>query len=97
MDQPREGEGWIHEVFDECRAQIIVDRCEARVFIRNGHNWSAKFWPISLAAQALPCNAAIIRSEPSRLCFVAFHLLYMDGRDLRAKPLIERRAKLADL
>jgi ATP-dependent DNA ligase len=31
------------------------------------------------------------------LAFVAFDLLHLNGRDLRAKPLIERRAKLAEL
>jgi ATP-dependent DNA ligase len=57
VDQPPEGEGWIHEVkFDGYRAQIIVDRGEARVFTRNGHDWSTKFWPIALAGQALPCK-----------------------------------------
>jgi DNA ligase D-like protein (predicted ligase) len=120
VDQPPEGEGWIHEVkFDGYRAQIIVDRGEARVFTRNGHDWSTKFWPIALAGQALPCKSAIIdgevivcnergasdfnaigralKAEPSRLCFVAFDLLHLDGRDLRSKPLVERRAKLAEL
>jgi ATP-dependent DNA ligase len=120
VDRPPEGEGWIHEVkFDGYRGQIVVQDGEARVFTRNGHDWSAKLWPIALAGQALPCKSAIIdgeivvpdeigasdfnaigrtiRSEPSRLAFVAFDLLHLNGRDLRAKPLIERRAKLAEL
>jgi len=35
-----------------------------------------------------------IRKNPARLIFFAFDLLHLDGEDLRAKPLEERRAKL---
>lgn len=41
--------------------------------------------------------AFTIRRQPERLCFVAFDLLYLNGRDLRAEPLIERRAALEKL
>jgi bifunctional non-homologous end joining protein LigD len=64
VDQPPEGDGWIHEVkLDGYRAQLIVQDGKARVYTRNGHDWSAKFWPIGLAAQALPCRSAIIDGE----------------------------------
>jgi bifunctional non-homologous end joining protein LigD len=36
-----------------------------------------------------------IRYQPHRLVFFAFDLLHLDGEDLRRKPLIDRRAKLA--
>jgi hypothetical protein len=36
VDQPPEGEGWIHEVkFDGYRAQIVIDSGGARVFTHN--------------------------------------------------------------
>lgn len=38
-----------------------------------------------------------LSSEPGRLLFVAFDLLYLDGEDLRGMPQIERRARLAAL
>src|SRR4051812_16271848 len=38
-----------------------------------------------------------IRNQPHRLAFFAFDLLHLDGADLRRRPLIERRAKLAGL
>jgi ATP-dependent DNA ligase len=64
VDQPPEGDGWIHEVkFDGYRTQIIVQHGEARVYTRNGHDWSTKLWPIALAGQALPCKSAIIDGE----------------------------------
>ncbi len=36
-------------------------------------------------------------SEPHRLIFYAFDLLHLDGKDVRAEPLVERRARLHDL
>ena len=38
-----------------------------------------------------------IRREPERLIFFAFDLLHLDGRDLRQRPLVERRAELKGL
>jgi ATP-dependent DNA ligase len=38
-----------------------------------------------------------IKHDPHRLVFFAFDLLHLNGMDLRPLPLIERRAKLAEL
>jgi bifunctional non-homologous end joining protein LigD len=38
-----------------------------------------------------------MRWQPERLVFVGFDLLYLDGKDLRPRPLIERRAALEKL
>ena len=38
-----------------------------------------------------------IRWQPHRLIFYAFDLLHLDGKDLRDRPLIERRAELKKL
>jgi ATP-dependent DNA ligase len=38
-----------------------------------------------------------IKHDPQRLVFFAFDLLHLNGEDLRIRPLIERRAKLAEL
>src|SRR5215472_2317575 len=38
-----------------------------------------------------------LRSKAARLIFYAFDLLHLDGKDLREKPLIERRTKLKRL
>jgi bifunctional non-homologous end joining protein LigD len=37
------------------------------------------------------------RRDPARLVFMAFDLLYLDGEDLRPRPLEERRARLQAL
>src|SRR4051812_27811999 len=38
-----------------------------------------------------------MRWQPSRLIFVAFELLHLDGKDLRSRPLVERKASLEAL
>jgi bifunctional non-homologous end joining protein LigD len=38
-----------------------------------------------------------IRSQPERLVFYAYDLLYLDGEDIREQSLVERRAKLKGL
>jgi len=38
-----------------------------------------------------------IRWEPGRLIFVGFDLLHFDGKDLRTRPLIERKAALEQI
>jgi bifunctional non-homologous end joining protein LigD len=42
-------------------------------------------------------HADLARGRTDRLSFYAFDLLYLDGRDLRSLPLIERKQKLAGL
>ena len=119
VESPPAGD-WIHEVkFDGYRTQIIKDRDGVRAYTRNGHDWTAKYWPITLTAETLPCQSAIldgevivmdeshrssfhelraaIRSQPSRLVFVAFDLLHLDGKDLRRQPLHARRDLLQQL
>ncbi|MET4294914.1 bifunctional non-homologous end joining protein LigD [Bradyrhizobium sp. LB8.2] len=44
------GEGWIHEIkYDGYRAQIHVDRGAAKIFTRNGHEWTKRFSAIASA------------------------------------------------
>ncbi|WP_394885823.1 RNA ligase family protein (plasmid) [Mesorhizobium sp. AaZ16] len=119
VEQPPEDDGWVHEVqFDGYRTQIIIDQGGVRLYSRNGHDWTTKYWPIALAVE-LPCRAAIldgevivtdergapdspaleaaIWNEPSRLVFVSYDILHLDGRDLCPLPLIERKQLLWQL
>ncbi|WP_333927005.1 non-homologous end-joining DNA ligase [Bradyrhizobium sp. CCBAU 11361] len=42
------GEGWIHEIkYDGYRVQIHVDRGAAKIFTRNGHDWTKRFSAIA--------------------------------------------------
>ncbi|MFU0504088.1 ATP-dependent DNA ligase [Pseudaminobacter sp. NGMCC 1.201702] len=45
-------------------------------------------------ASHFPSLPEAIRTQPSRLVFVAFDILHMDGEDMRGKPLLERRTAL---
>jgi DNA ligase D-like protein (predicted ligase) len=120
VEQPPEEDSWVHEIkFDGYRTQIIIDHGGVRLYTKTGQDWTAKYWPIVLAAEALPCRSAIldgevivanergapdfdallaaIGKEPSRLAFVAFDILHLDGRNLRPLPLIERKQLLWQL
>jgi DNA ligase D-like protein (predicted ligase) len=64
VDQPPEGKHWIHEIkYDGYRCQVLLEQGEARVFTRNGHDWSDRYPSIVKAASNLRCQSAIIDGE----------------------------------
>jgi bifunctional non-homologous end joining protein LigD len=64
VDQPPEGKHWIHEIkHDGYRCQVLLERGHARVFTRNGYDWSDRYPSIVQAAAPLPCLSAIIDGE----------------------------------
>jgi bifunctional non-homologous end joining protein LigD len=64
VDQPPEGKHWIHEIkHDGYRCQVLLERGGARVFTRNGHDWSDRYPSIVSAASNLRCESAIIDGE----------------------------------
>jgi bifunctional non-homologous end joining protein LigD len=64
VDQPPEGKHWIHEIkHDGYRSQVLLERGQARVFTRNGFDWSDRYPSIVRAAINLRCQSAIIDGE----------------------------------
>jgi DNA ligase D-like protein (predicted ligase) len=64
VDQPPEGKHWIHEIkYDGYRTQLLLEPGQARVFTRNGSDWSDRYPSIIRAASHLPCHSAIIDGE----------------------------------
>ena len=64
VDQPPEGKHWIHEIkHDGYRSPVVIERGEARVFTRNGFDWSNLYPSIVRAAAKLRCQSAIIDGE----------------------------------
>src|SRR6476659_9977043 len=64
VDQPPEGKHWIHEIkHDGYRSQVLVERGQARVFTRNGYDWSDRYPSIVRAATNLRCQSAIIDGD----------------------------------
>jgi len=64
VDQPPEGKSWIHEIkYDGYRTQLLLEPGQARVFTRNGFDWSDRYPSITRAASHLPCHSAIIDGE----------------------------------
>jgi DNA ligase D-like protein (predicted ligase) len=63
-EKPPEGDDWTHEVkFDGYRSQIVLEEGAARIFTRNGHDWTAKYRDLAAAAVALGVENAIIDGE----------------------------------
>jgi ATP-dependent DNA ligase len=64
VDQPPEGKHWIHEIkHDGYRCQVLLERGKARVFTRDGHDWTDRYPSIVRAAANLRCQSAIIDGE----------------------------------
>ena len=64
VDQPPAGKNWIHEIkYDGYRTQVLLERGQARVFTRNGYDWSDRYPSIIRAASHLPSQSAIIDGE----------------------------------
>jgi DNA ligase D-like protein (predicted ligase) len=64
VDQPPDGKHWIHEIkHDGYRCQLLLERGGARVFTRNGYDWSDRYPSIVRAAAKLRCESAIIDGE----------------------------------
>ncbi|QND66675.1 ATP-dependent DNA ligase [Mesorhizobium loti] len=64
VEQPPEGDGWIHEVkFDGYRSQLIIDKEHPRIFTRNGHDWTTKYRDLVKEAASLGAESAIVDGE----------------------------------
>ena len=63
-EQPPEGRHWIHEIkHDGYRSQVVIERGQARVFSRNGYDWSDRYPGIIHTASSLRCQSAILDGE----------------------------------
>jgi bifunctional non-homologous end joining protein LigD len=64
VDQPPEGKHWIHEIkHDGYRSLLVIEGGTARVYTRNGFDWSDRYPGVVRAASSLCCRSAIIDGE----------------------------------
>jgi bifunctional non-homologous end joining protein LigD len=116
-----EGGGWLHEIkYDGYRLLIRVKDHRARLYTRNGNDWTERFSSIADAAARLPVREAWLDGEAvvtrpdgttsfqdlqnalssgkmdALSCYV-FDIMYLDGYDLRAAALIDRKKLLEAL
>jgi ATP-dependent DNA ligase len=62
--EPPAGSEWTHEIkYDGYRTEIVIDHGEVRIYTRNGHDWTERYWPIAAAAKKLPAITAVIDGE----------------------------------
>jgi len=108
---------WLHEVkYDGYRILGRIEKGRARLFSRNGKDWTAAFAAIAADLAKLPVRAAWIDGEVvvvdaagrtsfqalqnaltnkgAPLSFFAFDVIHLNGYDLRAVPLTERKRLL---
>ncbi len=64
QDAPPTGEAWVHEPkFDGYRCLIALGKGGARLYTRNGKDWTDRFGALKAPAEALPCDSALIDGE----------------------------------
>ncbi|CAN5440470.1 DNA ligase D [soil metagenome] len=64
VDSVPTGTAWLHEVkYDGYRALVAIAGGKAKVFTRNGLDWTDKFPGVAEAAAALPVGSALIDGE----------------------------------
>jgi bifunctional non-homologous end joining protein LigD len=64
VDQPPEGEHWIHEIkYDGYRCQVLLEPGRIRVLTRNGYDWTDRYPSIVRTASKIRCQSAIIDGE----------------------------------
>jgi bifunctional non-homologous end joining protein LigD len=121
VDHVPEGAEWMHELkYDGYRILCALKNGKARLFTRNGNDWTAKLPRIARAAETLPVHSAWLDGElvavradgsidfqalqnsfdagsDADLAYYLFDLLYVDGYDVRAAPLSERKRLLASI
>jgi bifunctional non-homologous end joining protein LigD len=58
------GDGWIHEIkFDGYRVAARIEGGDARLFTRNGHDWTDRFPEIAATLRRLPVRRALLDGE----------------------------------
>ena len=119
VDEPPEGEEWLHELkFDGYRMLCHLSCGEVRFWSRNQKDWTEKFPNVVKAVQTFPATTAILdgeivivdkagrssfqdlqqsmrKSGTAAFIFQIFDLIYLDGYDISAAPLLQRKARVA--
>jgi bifunctional non-homologous end joining protein LigD len=64
VEGPPEGEGWVHEIkYDGYRIAARVGGGDARLFSRNGLDWTERFPEVAAALRALPAGGTWLDGE----------------------------------
>ncbi len=114
---PPIGDWSVEAKFDGYRLLARVEHGVARLFTRNGHDWTDKLGTLAEAIAGLGTGAAWLdgeivvltddgrqdfnalqnamdRKRSDDVTYFVFDAPFLDGRDLRPLPLVERRARL---
>lgn len=119
-DAPPAGDRWLHEIkWDGYRIVATVADGVARLWSRNGLEWTQRLPDVCAALEALGLKSAALDGEliagkgtkadfnllqatlsgerQGALSYVVFDVLHLQGIDVSAAPLLERKRLLAEL
>ena len=85
------------EKVDGWRILAYKDGARVRLMSRNGVVHTGRFGDLAAAVSKLSGRSLVLDGEVAIYDLMAFDLLYRDGRDLSARPLRDRRARLEDV
>jgi ATP-dependent DNA ligase len=85
------------EKVDGWRILAYKDGARVRLMSRNGVEHTRRFGDLAAAVSKLSGRSLVLDGEVAIYDLMAFDLLYRDGRDLSARPLRDRRARLEDV
>jgi bifunctional non-homologous end joining protein LigD len=95
------GDGWIHEILQEGdRILCRLDDDDVLAVDARGRDWTGKLPAIVRAAARLPISNALLDgvvSHASSESYNTFDIVFCDGHDLRATPLLQRKQLLRKL
>ena len=107
VDKPPAGDDWVHEIkYDGYRMVVRIERGRARLYSRNGKEWTSTFPAVAKDLAALPVKSAWIDGEvvvldaDGRTSFQALQNALASTsaqrpRLLRVRPHVPRRLRPA--
>jgi len=94
------GEAWVEDKYDGIRGQLHKERERVVLYSRDLNEVTAAFPEVVTAAGQHRLGRKVVSAQlltEVPVIFVAFDLLYLDGRNLLEEPLRERRRLLEEL
>ena len=104
VSKPPQGENWVHEIkYDGYRILCVLSGGQARLFSRNGRQWTDRFNELAEAAVQIPVESAIFDGEivvvdsQGRTDFQALQNILQGARERHARLLCFRYCLLRGL
>jgi bifunctional non-homologous end joining protein LigD len=110
IDRVPAGDRWIHETkFDGHRVQVHLANEAVKVYTRRFKKVAGDAWHVKASSAIIDGEIVVpaadgttdfsvlqneLKGTSTKIVLVVFDLLYLNGRDIRKLPLIQRKAEL---